>query len=62
MRFRNKNTGAIIDVNSEIKGPWEKIGGGAKPAAPISEPEKAEPVSSLDAEPVKKKPGRKSKK
>lgn len=57
MRFRNKNTGAIIDVNSELKGPWEKIGGGVKPAAPISEP-----VSSVDAEPVKKKPGRKSKK
>ena len=62
MRFRNKITGAIIDVKSELKGPWEKIGGGAKPAATISEPEKAEPLAPVDAEPVKKKPGRKPKK
>lgn len=58
MRFRNKITGAIIDVKSELKGPWEKIGGGVKPAAPISEPEPLE----VDAEPAKKKPGRKPKK
>ena len=62
MRFRNKNTGVIIDVNSELKGPWEKIDGGVKPAAPISEPAQAESVAPVDAEPVKKKPGRKSKK
>lgn len=35
MRYRNKATGAVIDVPSEIKGKnWEKIGGKAeKPAA-----------------------------
>lgn len=56
MRFRNKITGAIIDVKSELKGPWEKMDGGAKPAAPISAQEIA------PAEDVKKKPARKSKK
>ena len=57
MRFRNKITGAIIDVKSDLKGPWEKMDGGAKPAAPISTP-----VESQPAEDVKKKPARKSKK
>jgi hypothetical protein len=35
MRYRNKVTGAIIDVASELNGKnWEKIGGKAeKPAA-----------------------------
>lgn len=57
MRFRNKKTGTIIDVKSELKGPWEKMDGGAIPAAPISEPEDIQP-----AEIIKKKPGRKPKK
>lgn len=57
MRFRNKKTGAILDVKSELKGPWEKMDGGAIPAAPISEPEDIQP-----AEIIKKKPGRKPKK
>ena len=57
MRFRNVKTGAIIDVKSDLKGPWEKMDGGVKPAAPISPAADIQP-----AEDVKKKPGRKSKK
>lgn len=57
MRFRNTKTGAIIDVKSELKGPWEKMDGGAIPAAPISSPDDIQP-----AEIIKKKPGRKAKK
>lgn len=49
MRYRNKATGAVIDVPSEIKGKnWEKIGGKAeKPAAdpaPAVEVEVEKPV------------------
>lgn len=58
MRFRNKNTGAIIDVKSELKGPWEKIDGGENPAATFTAPA----VETATAEDAKKKPGRKSKK
>ena len=25
MKYRNKNTGVIIDVNSEMKGAWEPV-------------------------------------
>lgn len=57
VRFRNKKTGAVIDVPSEINGAnWEKIDGGAKPAV-ISQ---VEPETD-DAEPVKK-PARRKKK
>ena len=56
MRFRNKITGVIIDVKSDLKGPWEKLDGGAKPAADIQAPETA------TAEEIKKKPARKSRK
>ena len=57
MRFRNKKTGVIIDVPSELTGKnWEKIDGGAKPAV-ISQ---AEPETN-DTEPVKK-PARRKKK
>ena len=56
MRFRNKITGAVVNVSSELRGPWEKLDGGAKPAADIQAPEPA------TAEDVKKKPAKKSKK
>jgi len=37
MRYRNKVTGAIIDVASELNGKnWEKIGGKAEKSAAIS--------------------------
>ena len=58
MRFRNKNTGAIIDVCSELKGPWEKLDGGAKPAVNIQAPA----VETAKAENVSKKPAKKAKK
>ena len=32
MKYRNKNTGVIIDVNSEMKGAWEPV---EKAPAPI---------------------------
>lgn len=36
MRYRNKVTGAIIDVASELNGKnWEKIGGKAEKSAAI---------------------------
>ncbi len=36
MQYRNKATGAVIDVPSEIKGDWEPVGGKIK-----EEPKKA---------------------
>ena len=53
MRFRNTKTGAEIEVPSMLKGPWERIDGGAKPAAIPSEPSDAEEI---------KKPAKKTKK
>ena len=58
MRFRNKNTGAIINVSSELKGPWEKLDGGATPAANIQ----AAAVDTATAEDIKKKPAKKARK
>jgi len=46
MEYRNKKTGAVIDVNSELGGDWEPV------EAPKSSPKKEkEPVKA----PVKKK-------
>lgn len=56
MRFRNVKTGAIIDVPSEIKGPWERIDGGVKPAVVIPEDKPEEIAEKI------KKPARKTKK
>ena len=58
MRFRHKITGVIIDVKSDLKGPWEKLDGGENPAAIFP----AQTVETVKAEDVKKKPGRKAKK
>ena len=60
MRFRHKITGAIIDVKSDLKGPWEKLDGGDNPAANVSEI--IQPAEAAKADDIKKKPGRKSKK
>lgn len=60
MRFRHKITGAIIDVKSDLKGPWEKLDGGDSPAANVSEI--IQPAEAAKADDIKKKPGRKSKK
>lgn len=38
MRFRNTKTGAIIEVSSEIKGPWEPVGGSVKATSTDSKP------------------------
>lgn len=60
MRFRHKITGAIIDVKSDLKGPWEKLDGGENPAANVSEI--IQTAEAVKADDIKKKPGRKSKK
>ncbi len=47
MRYRNKITGAIIDVPSEVKGGnWEKLNGGKAetPSAVSSSEEVAKPT------------------
>jgi hypothetical protein len=65
VRFRNKNTGAIIDVSSELKGPWEKLDGGESPAANVSEiiqPAEAVKVEVCAADDIKKKPAKKARK
>ena len=56
MRFRNVKTGAIIDVSSDLKGPWERIDGGAKPAVVIPADNSEEIAKEV------KKPARKTKK
>lgn len=38
MRFRNTKTGVIIDVPSELKGPWKPVDGGEKATSTASEP------------------------
>lgn len=38
MRFRNVKTGAIIEVSSEIKGPWEPVDGSAKATSTATKP------------------------
>ena len=41
MLYRNTNTGAIINVSSELGKPWEPVGGRlTKPAAAAPEPTK----------------------
>lgn len=46
MRYRNKITGAIIDVPSEVKGGnWEKLDGGkAETPSAVSSEEVAKPT------------------
>lgn len=41
MQYRNKFTGAVIDVPSEIGGPWEPAGVRKAPATPAPVKEKA---------------------
>lgn len=57
MLYRNKKTGVTVDVPTELKGNWIKVGGEPKkaPAVPVSKPKEVE-------EPVKPKRTRKTKK
>lgn len=65
MKYRNTITGAIVDVPSEIKGNWVKVGAESKkaPAAPAPAPVKVEePIEEVKPDKPKRKTTRKSKK
>lgn len=45
MKYKNKKTGVVIDVQSELRGAWE----------PVEEPKKAEPAPAKPKNKTKKK-------
>ena len=50
MQYRNKRTGVIVEVQSEVTGEWEKV------------EEQPSPVSIVKAEPKKRTPRKTTKK
>lgn len=65
MKYQNTITGVIVDVPSEMKGNWKKIGVEPKkaPAVSIPAPVKAEePIEEVKPDKPKRKTTRKTKK